>query len=219
MWTKRVVTYVISVLTLCTFTNAQCPYKFLPYNDSNCYYMTYHLATYEDALTICGMMNSTMYMPGTDLKQNEQMGLWFRQYTIVDSWVPIKRIVTNYTHGQGYWINDQTGENLTYWLWDYAWKTDPKYEDYHFWKQIGAQFIDKGIQGDILKYFNYKMRLPEETPLFNLKITEKDRGGEGVKSGHKEFGASVCKILRLFLKKFRNNLIKICTFQMLISQN
>ena len=120
--------------------------------------------------------------------------LLFRQYTIVDSWVPIKKIVTNYTHGQGYWIDDQTGENLTYWLWDYAWKNDPKWERYHFWKQIGVKVIDKGIQGDILKYFRFTKRDPAETPIFNLKITEKDTQGL-TQSGATEWGTSVCKIL------------------------
>ena len=81
MWTNKVVTFVTFILTLCTLAHAQCPYKFMPYNDSNCYYMTYHLVTYDEAVQICDMMDAKMYMPGSDVKQNEQMGLWFRQET------------------------------------------------------------------------------------------------------------------------------------------
>ena len=100
--------------------------------------------------------------------------------------------MTNYTHGQGYWINDNTGENLTYWLWDYAWKTDPKYLDKQFWKHIGVEVINTGIQGDILKDYHFNFRMLQPQNQFNLKVTEKDRGGSLLNSAGKEWGTSIC---------------------------
>ena len=100
MWPSKTNIIFFIILTFSSYTSAQCPYQFMPYNDSNCYFMKYHLVKYDDAKSICTSLNASMYVPdpGTDY---QQIGYWIRQYTLVNPWIGIRQVMYNYTHALG----------------------------------------------------------------------------------------------------------------------
>ena len=100
MWQTKTSFILFALLILSSDCYAQCPYQFLPYNDSNCYFMKYHLVTYDVAKEICTYMNATMYVPDPDTDY-QGIGYWIRQYTLVNPWIGIRKNMFNYTHADG----------------------------------------------------------------------------------------------------------------------
>ena len=100
MWLSKTLILVAAIFfALNGHSTAQCPYKFMPYNDSNCYFMRYHLVTYQEAKDICTYLKADMYVPDASADY-EAIGYWIRQYTLVNPWIGIKKVM-NYTHANG----------------------------------------------------------------------------------------------------------------------
>ena len=155
---KALIVVLLSAIPL-VFGDCDPHFKSLDDASGMCYFIRDDWLLHWDAKRICRLLNASLYIPPEDSPLRYRNHREFRKYlTHNHYWSGIERKIDNWTLMTFHWVDGNTGENMTYDIFDEFYHFDPRFA------KISERYMDRNYElgplynGDRLQMWNMRYR-------------------------------------------------------------
>lgn len=148
--TRLIIPWIVVETWFLLYANAACLDPFVEFNDTNCYFVSDDWVQYDDAKTVCHLLESDLYIPpkGNDHLRAQLYRQILQYLTYENYWIGVEKKITNYTTYDYEWINGNTGDEMDYTLIPLHSRRSPKKDTYYFQKSGNHYTLDNNVTGN-----------------------------------------------------------------------